>query len=232
MFKLIAFDADDTLWHNEDHYHEARDRFRQLMAGYNVNGSVDERADYYEVANIEYYGYGVMSFVLSLIEAAIELTEGAFRSEDVQALLDLSKEMLTTDVRVFDGVHDTLSELGQAYPLMLITKGDLLHQQNKVANSGLHDHFRYVEVVSHKTPGVYAEILERHEVPPEQFLMVGNSLRSDVLPVAELGAWAVHVPTEDTWAHEVIEMPDSVNGHVFEAPGVTHVPDLVRKLGS
>jgi putative hydrolase of the HAD superfamily len=230
MFDLIAFDADDTLWHNEHWYYEARDRFRELMARYDVNGSVDERADYYEVANIEYYGYGVMSFVLSLIEAAVELTDGAISGEDVGELLELGKHMLTDDVRVFAGVRETLEQLSDHYPLMLITKGDLLHQRNKVASSGLEPYFRYVEVVSHKTPRDYGRILERHQIEPSRFLMVGNSLRSDVVPVAELGGWAVHVPTESTWVHEIVDLPQNLNGRVFEVERIGQIPELVRQL--
>lgn len=230
MFELIAFDADDTLWHNEHWYYDARDKFRELMARYEVNGSVDERADYYEVANIDYYGYGVMSFVLSLIEAAIELTEGKFSGEDVSELLQLGKHMLTDDVHVFPGVRETLEQLSATYPLMVITKGDLRHQRNKVVSSGLEQYFRYVEVVSNKTPQMYGHILEQHQVDPSRFLMIGNSLRSDVVPVAELGGWAIHVPTESTWAHEIVELPQKLNGHVFEVATVREIPELIQRL--
>lgn len=230
MFDLIALDADDTLWHNENAYLQARQRFREIMARYDVNGSVDDLADHLEVANIEYYGYGVMSFVLSLIEAGLELTDNGLRGEDVRALLDLSKAMLTAEVRLYQVTEDVVAQLSEAYTLMVITKGDLLHQRNKVLRSGLRDYFGYVEVVSHKRPQDYAEVLARHGVAPQRFLMVGNSIRSDILPVAELGGWAIHVPSEKVWAHEVAELPEQLRERVFEAKSLAEVPALVKEL--
>ncbi|HZD10176.1 MAG TPA: HAD family hydrolase [Candidatus Binatia bacterium] len=230
MFELIALDADDTLWHNEDAYHLARARFRELMAKYDVDGAVDECADHLEVANIDFYGYGVMSFVLSLIEAGLDLTGDRFRGEDVRALVDLAKTMLTAEVSLYQTTEEVVSRLSEAYELMVITKGDLLHQRNKVLRSGLGDYFGYVEVLSHKRPQDYAEILARYDVAPERFLMVGNSMRSDVLPVVEIGGWAIHVPSENTWAHEVAELPDHLQERVFEAQNLSEVPALIKKL--
>ena len=232
MFDLVAFDADDTLWHNEDFYWHARERFRQMMAKYEVNGSVDEHADYLEVANIQYYGYGVMSFILSLIEAAIDLTEGAVKTEDIEALMNMGKEMLTADVQVFEGVEETVAKVADQHPLLLITKGDLLHQQNKVSDSGLAPYFRHVEVVSHKTPETYAAILKRFGVEPARFLMVGNSMRSDILPVLEVGGWTVHVPSDRTWGHEVAELPPEVGERFFEVEQLDQVPELLQSISS
>ena len=230
MFDLIALDADDTLWHNEQLYHDARERFRQIMADYEVNGSIDERADHLEVANIEFYGYGVMSFILSLIEAGLDLTGDRLRGHDVRALMDLGKAMLTAEVQLYQTTEDVVARLSEKYTLMVITKGDLLHQRNKVIRSGLHDYFGFVEVLSHKRPQDYAEILARYEVAPERFLMVGNSMRSDILPVVELGGWAIHVPSKNTWAHEVAELPDDYKGRVFEAATLADVPDLIKRV--
>lgn len=230
MFDLIALDADDTLWHNENAYLQARQRFREIMAAYEVNGSVDDLADHLEVANIEYYGYGVMSFVLSLMEAGLELTDDGLRGEDVRRLIELSKSMLTAEVRLYQRTEDVVAQLAEEYALMVITKGDLLHQRNKVLRSGLRDYFGYVEVVSHKRPQDYAEVLERYNVAPERFLMVGNSMRSDILPVAELGGWAIHVPSEKVWAHEVAELPEKLRERVFEAESLSDVPALVKEL--
>lgn len=236
MFDLIALDADDTLWHNEDAYHEARARFREIMSGYDVNGDVDALADHLEVANIDYYGYGVMSFVLSLIEAGMELTGDGLRGEDVRALMDMGKMMLTAEVLLYQATEDVVSALAEAYPLIVITKGDLLHQRNKVLRSGLGDYFGHVEVVSHKRPQDYAEVLARHGVQAERFLMVGNSMRSDILPVLELGGWAIYVPSENTWAHEagtpLSELPGDLRARVFEAATLDDVPALLEKLGN
>lgn len=232
MFDLVAFDADDTLWHNEDFYWNARRRFRDMMAKYELNGSADEHADYLEVANIEYYGYGVMSFILSLIEAAIDLTEGAVKTEDIEALMEMGKEMLTAQVQVFEGAEETVARVAETHPLMLITKGDLLHQQNKVSDSGLRSYFQHVQVVSHKTPQTYARILERLDVEPGRFLMVGNSMRSDILPVLEVGGWTVHVPSDRTWGHEVAELPAEAGERFFEVEHLEQVPDLLQELSN
>lgn len=230
MFDLIALDADDTLWHNEQLYHDARALFRQIMSGYDVYGDVDARADHLEVANIDYYGYGVMSFVLSLIEAGLDLTGDRLRGEDVRGLLDLAKAMLTAEVQLYQATEDVVSILSERYTLMVITKGDLLHQRNKVLRSGLHGYFGYVEVLSHKRPRDYAAVLERYDVAPERFLMVGNSMRSDILPVVELGGWAIHVPSDNTWAHEVADLPEGLEERVFEAQSLADVPALIEKL--
>jgi putative hydrolase of the HAD superfamily len=178
---LIAFDGDDTLWHNERSYRDGRERFRQLLADAGVVLGVDEieaRVNRTELANLEYYGYGVSSFVLSLIETAIDLTDGRIAGRDLRGMIELARHMLTEDVELFPRVREVLMALASSYPLMLVTKGDLLHQTSKLERSGLRDCFRFVEVVSHKTTAVYAAILSRHAVDPNRFLMVGNSLRS------------------------------------------------------
>ncbi len=232
MFDLIGLDADDTLWQNEDLYHEARARFREIMAPYEVNGDVDALADHLEVANIDYYGYGVMSFVLSLIEAGLELTDDGLRGEDVRALMDLGKMMLTAEVLLYQVTEEVVSQLAESYNLIVITKGDLLHQRNKVLRSGLGDYFGHVEVLSHKRPEDYADVLRRHGVRPERFLMVGNSMRSDILPVVELGGWAIYVPSANTWAHEAAALPEEYRQRVFQADGLEETPALLRKLAA
>jgi len=232
MFDLIAFDADDTLWHNESLYNMGRDRFHELLAKYQLQGAVDDRLDEIEVRNLRYYGYGVVNFVLSLIETAIELTGGRISGDDVQNLIDLSKEMLAAEVRLFDRAEETLARLSLSYPLMLITKGDLLHQQTKIEQSGLKDYFRHVKVVSDKRPETYAAILSGHNIRASRFLMVGNSLRSDVLPVVELGGWAVYIPNDLTWSHEEIDPPDDARGRYFEVAHLGLVPGLIEQLAS
>lgn len=229
-FDLIAFDADDTLWHNERLYRMARARFHRLLSRYSLHGDIDERVDEVEIRNLSVYGYGVTSFVLSLIEVAIELTDGQITGDDVQALLDLAKEMLTAPVQLFDQAEETLARLSSAYPLMLITKGDLHHQRSKVEGSGLEGYFRHVEVVSAKTPKVYRAILARHDVPASRFLMIGNSLRSDVLPVVAIGGWAVYVPNHLTWSHEHADPPAEARQRYLEVERLDQVPALVEQL--
>jgi len=233
-FELIGFDADDTLWHNERSYQDARARFGRLLAAAGVtldDDALEARVNRAEVANLPFYGYGVSSFALTLIETAIDLTDGRIAGTHLLEIIDLAKQMLSEDVELFPNVSDVLVKLSAEYPLMLITKGDLLHQTSKVARSGLRDCFRYVEVVSHKTPEVYATILERHRIDPRRFLMVGNSLRSDVLPVVELGGSAIHVPAALSWSHEHVEdVPVHIKRRYTEAAALNELPEIVERL--
>ena len=183
-----------------------------------------------ELANLEYYGYGVSSFVLSLIETAIDLTGGRIAGSDLRDLIRLAKHMLTEEVEVFAGARDALTTLAASYPLMLVTKGDLLHQTSKLERSGLRDCFRFVEVVSHKTAATYAAICSRHGVDPGRFLMVGNSLRSDVLPVIEMGGWAVHIPAALSWSHEHADAPDGAIHRYFELAALEGLVNLVEAI--
>ena len=229
-FDLIAFDADDTLWHNERLYRMGRERFRRLLTKYQIAEPSDGRLDEIEIRNLPYYGYGVMSFVLSLIESGIELTAGQFSSADVKALIALGKEMLDADVQLFEHAVEILASLYETYPLMLITKGEPNNQLAKVARSGIAQYFRHIEVVHDKKRDTYAAILERLDVAAERFLMVGNSLRSDILPVLELGGWAVYIPHELTWAHEQIELPEDCCQRMFELENLGELPGWLESL--
>jgi putative hydrolase of the HAD superfamily len=232
-FDLIAFDGDDTLWHNERSYRSGRELFRRLLSAAGVELSEDEveaHVNRTEIANLEYYGYGVSSFVLSLIETAVDLTGGRVSGSQLRELIDLAKTMLTEEIELFSSARDTLSALAAAYPLMLVTKGDLLHQRSKLERSGLESYFKFIEVVSHKTPPVYAAILARHGVEPGRFLMVGNSLRSDVLPVVEVGARAVHVPAALGWSHEHVDVSAETRPLYFELPTLEGLAGLVDRL--
>ncbi|HKC55379.1 MAG TPA: HAD family hydrolase [Vicinamibacterales bacterium] len=230
---LIAFDGDDTLWHNERSYREGRERFRRLLARAGVvlgPEEIEECVNRTEIANLAYYGYGVSSFVLSLAETAIDLTGGRIAGGDLRDLIDLAKQMLTEDIELFPGARETLATLAASWPLMLITKGDLLHQRSKLERSGLGGCFRYVEIVSHKTTDVYTSILARHGIPADRFVMVGNSLRSDILPVVEAGGWAVHVPAAVSWSHEDADAPAHVHGRYVEVPALERVPGAIGTL--
>jgi len=229
-FDLIAFDADDTLWHNESLYQRGRERFRELLAKYAIPAVADSQIDAIEIRNLPYYGYGAMSFVLSLIEAGIRLTNGEFSSSDVLALLDYGKEMLGAEVELFAHAEETLARVSAWHPLMLITKGDLNHQLSKVKRSGLKDYFQNIEVVSDKTSADYAAILKRLNIPAERFLMIGNSLRSDILPVLELGGWAIYIPQQITWAHEHSETPAGYGQRMTQAAHLGQLPKLIQSL--
>lgn len=204
-FDLIAFDADDTLWHNERGYRDSRIRFGAILTAAGIvltEDEVEAHINEIEVRNLSFYGYGVTNFVLSLIETAIGLSKGHIRGHHIEEIIGLARIMITSEIELFPYVTSTVKTLAGRYPLMVITKGDLLHQRSKLTRSGLEQYFQFVEVVSHKTPEVYAAILTRHKVEPARFLMVGNSLRSDILPVVKIGGQAVHVPAALTWTHE------------------------------
>lgn len=230
MIDLIAFDADDTLWHNETLYSEARGKFEDILRPYGLPDNLDEILHDIEVANLSYFGYGVTGFVISLIETAVRATDGAITGPEIQALLDVSKEMISAEVRVYDRVEETLAGLAARYPLALVTKGDLLHQRGKVARSGLARYFSIVEVMSHKSTADYEAFLNRVGVAPERFIMIGNSMRSDVLPVLELGCLGVYVPAEDTWVHETAAAPEGADGRFFEIGSLDEVVALMKWL--
>jgi len=223
MIDWIAFDADDTLWRNEEYYLAGRNRFLEILQKYGLDAADIGNFDQFEVENIQYFGYGVMSFVLSMIEIGIEITKQEIHPSDIQELIRLAKEMLSHETEVFDGVNQMLEELSARYPLMLITKGDLLHQQRKFAASGLAHYFRAIEVVSDKSPGVYEGILNHYDIEPERFLMIGNSLRSDILPVLELGSWAIHLADHPTWSHEDDPAEHLDHDRYLEVEGISQV---------
>lgn len=230
MFRLIAFDADDTLWHNEPLFSDTQDRFRELLRRYHDDAWIEQRLLETETRNLQHYGYGVKAFTLSMIETAIELTEGRVGGAEVEAILGMGREMLLAPVQLLDGVAETVEALAARWDLMVITKGDLLDQETKVARSGLGDLFSHVEVVSRKDRTTYERILRGHAVEPREFVMVGNSLRSDVLPVLETGAHAVHVPYPVTWAHEEVEAERLEGLHFARADDIRELPRVLDGL--
>lgn len=206
----LGIDADDTLWHSENRFHETHRRYHALLADH-VDLGVDElerRMLETERRNLRLFGYGAKGFTLSLIETAIEVTDGAIPIDAISTILEFGKDLLDHPVELLDGVADAIEAFrARGLRLLLITKGDLWHQEAKVAASGIAEHFDAVEIVSEKDVATYRAILERHDIEPSRFCMVGNSLRSDVLPVLELGGRAVHVPYDYLWAHEAVEDP-------------------------
>ncbi len=228
---LIAFDADDTLWHNEIKFAAAQANFRQIMAAYHPGAVADEALDQTERENIRHYGYGVKSYTLSLIETAIRLTDGQIPASDLQKILDGAKEMITEAVEPLEHVEDALAQLAPAYPLMLLTKGDLFEQDAKIARSGLASYFTHVEVVSEKNAQVYKTLLAKYDIAPARFLMVGNSLRSDILPIVEIGGHAVHIPYHITWVHE-IATPTEEHANAYEQLAhIGQLPALLEQQG-
>ncbi len=203
-FDVVALDADDTLWHNETLFTATQVHFREMLARYQDAEWIDRRLYETEIRNLQHFGYGVKGFTLSMIETAIELTEGRVSGAEVQRLIDLGREMLSAPVELLDGVAETVAALVGDYRLVLLTKGDLFDQESKLARSGLGDAFGAVEIVSNKDARTYAAVMARQRVEPPRFVMVGNSLRSDVLPVLAAGGAAVHIPYHVTWQHEMV----------------------------
>jgi putative hydrolase of the HAD superfamily len=227
-FDAIAFDADDTLWDNERLYIQARTQFLDLLSDCADREACGRRMDEIETGNVRYYGYGIKSFILSMIEAALELSSGQVAAEKIGAILGIARQMLSADVLLIDGVGEVLESLAQRYPLMLITKGDPSEQRPKIIHSGLAEYFRWVEVVHEKTPETYRAALERYNIRPERFLMVGNSLRSDILPVLAIGGRAVYIPYANTWAHEMTA--DEPTGDYITLENMRQLPALVEQL--
>jgi putative hydrolase of the HAD superfamily len=228
-FEYIAFDADDTLWHNEQLYVQAQAQLKQLLAQYHSPEWIEAHLYATEMRNLQHFGYGIKAFALSMIETAVELTEGRIAGSEVQRIIDIARAMLAADVELLEHAASTLASLAGSYALMLITKGDLRDQELKISRSGLADHFRHIEVVSDKSPASYSTLLRRYAIAPERFLMVGNSLRSDILPVLELGASAVYIPYLHTWAHEAADLPSAERQGFYELAHLGLLPALLAE---
>jgi putative hydrolase of the HAD superfamily len=227
MFDLIAFDADDTLWDNERLYVEVQRRFKHLLSPYCSPEDTSQALYQTEMRNLIPFGYGIKAFALSMVETAVQVTGGRITADELGQIVAWAHEMVESPVLVFEGVEGVLQSLARDHALMLITKGDLADQQNKLGHSGLGSYFRFVEIVSHKTREIYAGILEKRAVAPERFLMVGNSLRSDILPVIELGGSAVYIPYHQTWVHENdVHIP--AGSHFHELENICLLPEFVR----
>jgi putative hydrolase of the HAD superfamily len=201
---VVGLDGDDTLWHNETRFNVTQGELRDLLRRHVPDANVERRLFEIEMKNLAVYGYGVKSFTLSMIETAIELTEGKIPASDLEVILGWGKRMLMQPTELLEGVEPALNELSKRYDLLLVTKGDLFDQESKLARSGLAGMFLGVEIVSEKNVSSYRAILSRRGIKAEEFVMVGNSLRSDIVPVLELGARAVHIPYHVTWHHEQV----------------------------
>jgi len=229
-FDIIAFDADDTLWHTEHLYREARDKFVALLSRYAESELLGSELDRTEIKNLDIFGYGVKSFALSMVETAITLTGGKVRAAEIGEIVGLARDMLTSEVRLIDHVRPTLDVLVAEHELMVITKGDASEQIPKLRRSGIAGYFRHVEVVGEKTEQTYAGLLRKVGLAPEQFLMVGNSLKSDIIPVLALGGFGIYIPSKILWSHESVEHPPTGNTRYFELEHLGQLPALVRKL--
>ena len=225
--KVIGFDADDTLWINEYYFRETEERFATLLEPYETKNKVDQELFKVEMQNLGIYGYGIKGFMLSMIESALDLSNGEIPPESLWKILEMGKSMITHPVELLDGIEEVLQKLQPHYRLIVLTKGDLLDQERKLEKSGLTDYFHHVEVLSDKKPANYAHLLDHLQIPVEEFLMIGNSLKSDVLPLLELGAQAIHVPFHTTWVHEEVS-EEEANGKSYKTlQRIGQLPELL-----
>lgn len=213
--KVIGFDADDTLWVNETYFRDAELKFAKLLSKYETVNKIDQELFTMEMKNLPLYGYGVKGFVLSMVEMALELSNYSVSNKTIQEILDIGKDMINKPVQLLEGVEDMLMNLSKKYRLILATKGDLLDQERKLEKSGLLDYFHHIEVLSDKKEANYSKLLNHLDIKPSEFLMVGNSLKSDVLPLVNIRANAIHIPFHTTWAHEQVSDLDT-NGKAYK----------------
>src|SRR5216683_5712534 len=228
--RVVGFDGDDTLWHSETRFSVTQAEFRELLKRHVPEADIDARLSEMEMKNLSIYGYGIKSFTLSMLETAIELTRAGIPASDLQVILGWGKRMLMEPTELIQDAEQTLKQIAGRYDLLLITKGDIFDQESKLARSGLGDLFLGVEIVSEKSVDSYQAIFRRRGIAPREFVMVGNSLRSDVVPVVTLGGQAVHIPYEVTWHHE--EVPDEAlpKEGWWRVSSIRELPGLLQKI--
>jgi len=209
---VIAFDADDTLWQNEVFFREAEDRFAALMAPFMPKEESINVLFSNEMKHLRLYGYGIKGFMLSMVETAMDISKGSIGAEAIYEILEIGRRMMNKPVELLDDVESIFNRLNGRYRLILATKGDLIDQERKLYKSGLEKHFHHVEVMSEKKEDDYRKLIRHLDIEPHEFLMVGNSMKSDIIPVLNIGGKAIHIPHEITWQHEMVE-----DGHVVKA---------------
>ncbi|WP_335966919.1 HAD family hydrolase [Galbibacter sp. PAP.153] len=225
--KIIGFDADDTLWVNETYFRDAEHEFAKLLSSYETENKIDQELFKMEMQNLETYGYGIKGFMLSMIESAIDLSNNKVNNATISKILNLGKEMINKPVELLDGVEEVLQALSQKYRVILLTKGDLLDQERKLEKSGLSKYFHHIEVLSDKKEENYKNLLDHLEIDVKEFLMIGNSLKSDVLPLVNIGAKAIHVPFHTTWVHEMVKNEED-NGTYIKVEKIKDVLQLME----
>ncbi len=209
--KVIGFDADDTLWVNETYFREAELEFAKLLSPYETANTIDQELFRKEIENLPLYGYGIKGFILSMVEMALEISNGNVSNGTISKILDIGKDMLNKPVELLEGVEKVLHTLSKDFRLILVTKGDLLDQERKLKKSGLLNYFHHIEILSDKQEANYSKLLNHLDVRPSEFLMIGNSLKSDILPLVNIKAKAIHVPFHTTWIHEMVTDNETQN---------------------
>ena len=207
--KVIAFDADDTLWVNETYFRDAEKKFAKILSKYETENRIDQELFKIEMKNLELYGYGIKGFVLSMIECALKLSNYSISQHELDEILILGKEMLNKPIELLEGVEEVLEKLHDKYKLIVATKGDLLDQERKLEKSGLLKYFHHIEVMSEKKEMDYKKLVKHLDINTNELLMIGNSLKSDVLPLLKIGASAIHIPFHITWSHEEVSVKET-----------------------
>jgi len=231
--RLVGFDGDDTLWRSEDYYRAAQAEFEGILAGYVEYDDLHDRLFAIERRNLALFGYGAKGMTLSMVEAAIAITDARISAADIHRIVELGKAILRHPVDLMPGIREAVAEIAEAHDVVLITKGDLFHQEAKVRASGLAALFPRIEIVSEKDTATYARVLAEFGIAPAQFAMIGNSLRSDIVPVLELGGWGVHMPYHVTWAHEAdATLGEGHAGRMRVAAEPADLPAAIRALGA
>lgn len=225
--KVIGFDADDTLWVNETYFREAELEFARLLSPYETANKIDQELFKKEMENLPLYGYGVKAFVLSMVESALEISNYQIQHETIQKIMNIGKDMINKPVELLNGVEEVLQILSQKYRLILATKGDLLDQERKLEKSGLNGYFHHIEVLSEKKEDNYLKLLNHLDINPSEFLMIGNSLKSDILPLVNINAKAIHIPFHTTWVHEQVT-EEETNGKAYKT--VSSLLDILNVL--
>lgn len=226
--KVIAFDADDTLWVNEPYFREAEEKFGNLLEDFLPHHSVQKELFKTEMDNLALYGYGVKSFMLSMVETIARVTDNNADINLVNRAIVLGRELLNKPIELLDGVEHVLKQLNGTYRLVMATKGDLLDQERKLIKSGLEKHFHHIEIMSDKKISDYAKLLKHLDCEPEDFLMIGNSIKSDIIPVLELGGYAIHVPYHTTWEYEKVNIKID-NPKFLEAENIQQIIRFLKQ---
>ena len=225
---IIAFDADDTLWPNENYFREGEQEMLKLLRPYYQGDDLLDKLYQQEIKNLGIFGYGAKGFTLSMIESLIELSQGKVSGDDIQAVINIGKSIMTCPIKLLANVRETIESLKEfGYRLMIITKGDLFDQESKIARSGLADLFDIIEIVSEKDEENYQHLFKKYNITVNNFWMVGNSLKSDILPVVRLGGHGVYIPYASTWVHEAVSAEEATEHNYFELTSISGLPDLL-----
>lgn len=227
--RVIAFDADDTLWINEPFFRESEERFAALLEDYLPQHSILKELYRTEIDNLTLYGYGIKGFMLSMVETALRITDQKIPFGMMEKILEIGKEMIAKPVELIEGVEAVLKELNGDYRMVMATKGDLVDQERKLKKSGLEKHFHHIEIMSDKQVADFSKLIRHLDVAPAEFMMIGNSLKSDILPVLQLGGHAIHIPYHITWEHEQIDH-EIHHERFYQAISIREVADLIRKI--